>query len=208
MPRLPEPPSDTQQVAIDVAAGLKLCDGKPEVYHQLLQQFEEVHQQTLAQLKSNDLATVLRAVHLLKGQAEALGAHRLHALSAGLEQHLSAPTAASEDWVHDPALTELVSEVEQVSAQLTSVQIGLVAGRRQTAREPMDALPAGGEDGLAALEQALVDGDVEALTLVNVHQALLQRVLGEQMAELRQALTRYDFDAALAVLRKVLPARS
>jgi hypothetical protein len=64
------------------------------------------------------------------------------------------------------------------------------------------------EGGLVALEQALVDGDVEALTLVNQHQSELQRALGEQMAELRQALSRYDFDVALALLRKALAERA
>lgn len=204
---VPAPPPDAALGAIDVAAGLRLCGGKAEVYHHLLQQFGEVYPQSLAQLHSQDLASVQRAVHLLKGQAEALGAHRLQALSAGLEQHLAAPTVGSEDWVHDPALTELVHELERVAGQVASVQTGLMAGS-PVVPSPIDATGAAVEGGLVALEQALVDGDVEALTLVNQHQSELQRALGEQMAELRQALSRYDFDVALALLRKALAERA
>lgn len=198
---------DGEASGIDTAAGLRLCEGKTDVYRHLLLQFNEVHHQTLAQLSSGDLPSVMRAVHLLKGQAEAMGAHRLQALSAGLEQHLAAPdTRQDADWTHAPALTELVHEVAHLAGQLPAVLAGLVA--EPPAGNPLvNEAAAGTEDGLAALEQALVGGDVEALSLVNRYQAQLQHVLGEHMAELRQALTRYDFDAALALLREALNRR-
>ncbi len=198
---------DSGASGIDTAAGLRLCEGKTDVYRHLLQQFGEVHHQTLAQLGNGDLASVMRAVHLLKGQAEAMGAHRLQALSAGLEQHLAAPgTGQDAGWRQAPALTELVHEVVHLADQLPAVLAGLVAEPTLGAVEAAEA-EQGTEDGLAALEQALADGDVEALALVNLYQAPLQRVLGTRMGELRQALTRYDFDAALALLRDALKHR-
>jgi len=202
--RPPAPSSsapDCEASGIDTDAGLRLCEGKTDVYRHLLQQFDEVHHQTLAQLRSGNLASVMRAVHLLKGQAEAMGAHRLQALSAGLEQHLAAPgTGQDPGWTQAPALTELVHEVMHLADQLPAVLAGLVAEPTVGALEAGQA-EQGIEVGLAALEQALVDGDVEALSLVNRYQAPLQHVLGTHMGELRQALTRYDFDAALALLR-------
>jgi len=196
------PAPDGEASGIDTEAGLRLCEGKTDVYRHLLLQFAEAHHQTLAQLNSGDLPSVMRAAHLLKSQAEAMGAHRLQALSAGLEQQLAAPgTDTDAGWAHASALSELEHEVVQLAGQLPAVLARLVA-EPPAGDQPASGAFAGAGDGLAALEQALLDGDVEALALVARQQAQLQHLLGEHMVELRQALTRYDFDAALALLHE------
>ena len=197
---------------IDIEAGLRLCDGKTDVYRHLLLQFDETRLPLLAQLRSGDQASVLRGVHLLKGHAEAVGAHRLRALSAELEQRLTVPeTAQDEAWTLAPALSELIEALEHLSEHLPAVLArlqegppGEVADASEGAEtaEARDAVTGDADRVLAVLAKALSDGDVEALSLVNHHQALLQHTLGDRMAELKQALTRYDFDIALALLQQ------
>mgnify|MGYP004704729831 CR=1 FL=1 len=193
--------ADAASEAIDLDEGLRLCGGKTDVYRHLLQQFDDVHEQTLTQLSSGDLPSVLRALHLLISQAQALGAHRLQDLSAGVEQHLAA-------WGDEVAGEGLQARVHEVVQEMNRVCEALPALRDRLS----PALPLGEDAGdatadatnsaLAALEQALESGDVEALNLVAQNQARLQRGLGGRMAELQEALARYDFDAALAVLRQ------
>jgi two-component system, sensor histidine kinase and response regulator len=210
----PQPPADAASGAIDTEAGLRLCGGRVEVYRRLLKQFGDVQAQTLAQLGANDRASVLRAVHRLKAQAESLGAHRLQALSAGVEQHLAtrgvdADAAMPPD--ADPtlasALAELTQEVRDIGLRLPLLLARLaptVPSDAPVAPEAHGAEAPG--DWLAELAQALSDGDVQALALVDRHQDQLQQRLGTRMAEWRQALSRFDFDAALALLNPPAPA--
>jgi PAS domain S-box-containing protein len=212
-----EPPRPTGPVVpidgIDTEAGLRHCEGRAEVYEQTVLQFLQHQAPIQAQLHAADRDTVLRALHLLKNQAPAVGALRLQSLAAGVELALAAHEGAvAEGGGPDlPGLVALEAELRHVATRLPQ----LLA--RRAAPAPLEAGPPSGQgdqgdqggwgDLVAELAQRLGDGDVEALALSGRHQATLGGLLGERLPAWQAALAAYDFDAGLALLREAAAAR-
>ena len=64
--------------------------------------------------------------------------------------------------------------------------------------EPIDAAQA--RSVVEALQQLLLQGDVDAQTYIRTHRALLQATLGKSFARLNTAVQSFDFGEAASVL--------
>jgi two-component system sensor histidine kinase/response regulator len=105
---------DAQRVArclaagLDVASGLDMVGGKPEMYLRLLQRVESTYHDDLPRLdrfiEQGDVAAARRLTHSLKGTAATLGATRLAAAASALDAALHRDASPAD---LAPLMTEL-----------------------------------------------------------------------------------------------------
>ncbi len=181
---------------IDVADGLQRVAGDQSLYRKMLCKFYDSQADALqgvrATLATDEREQVLQMLHTLKGVAGNIGAHALYDTTTALETNLKA--TGDIDSV-------LLSAAE---TSLTEVMGGLGAWREHQ--------PGGGEtpdvgDGgsatalIARMRRLLEDYNGDAVELMDaLGGAISDSDCAMQLAALRQHLSAYDFDAALADL--------
>ncbi|MFM8442447.1 MAG: response regulator [Methylococcus sp.] len=191
---------------LDIAAGLNRVANKPAIYLKLLRMFvsqqENAARIVHAALEGGDHELALRTAHTLHGLAGNIGALALSEAAAHLEQALKGGLA-------DSALAAPLAEFE---AQLTR-QIAALKSALNLTPPPeapaANALPHAGDalvlealrPRLLQLRQQVLDSDSEAgETLQGLLPELRMAAPLESVAALEQAMQRYDFDQAQAIL--------
>jgi HPt (histidine-containing phosphotransfer) domain-containing protein len=180
--------------------------GNGALYLRMLRRFHSDHPAERRPIRdaiaSADLSLAHRLAHTLKGTAGMIGAHVLHQRAASLEQCLrthGAQAAGGDLQQVEDALHEVLIMVERVLA-------GEPAGGPPeiVAKAPKQAGAAGAL--LRQLAMLLDTGDGAAIDLLDQAGPTLQAAIGATgFSEVMLAVHAFDFEAALASLRRAVP---
>jgi len=180
---------------LDTADGLARVAGNRALYLRLLRQYAEKQSHAAAEVRerlaNGDRGSAERAAHSAKGVAGNIGARAVQAAAAALEQ-------AIRDHAETPAA------IDRLAAETGALVAGLRAALGAEEASPV-AAEAVDPDRMAAattrLEALLADSSADALDALVADEPLYRAALGAEFAALKQAVGRFDFDAALAQLR-------
>ena len=191
---------------LDISAGLNRVANKPAIYLKLLRMF--VSQQENAAriirgaLEGSDPELALRTAHTLHGLAGNIGAHGLSEAAARLEQGLKAGHAGP---AIEPALAEFETGLAQQVAALKSALVMETPSEPAIAADPTHPGDARALESLrprlTQLRRQVMDSDSDAAeTLQQLLPDLRLAAPQEAVVALDQAMQRYDFDQAQAIL--------
>jgi HPt (histidine-containing phosphotransfer) domain-containing protein len=191
---------------LDISAGLNRVANKPAIYLKLLRMF--VSQQENAAriirgaLEGSDPELALRTAHTLHGLAGNIGAHGLSEAAARLEQGLKAGHAGP---AIEPALAEFETGLAQQVAALKSALVMETPSEPAIAADPTHPGDARTLESLrprlTQLRRQVMDSDSDAAeTLQQLLPDLRLAAPQEAVVALDQAMQRYDFDQAQAIL--------
>jgi two-component system sensor histidine kinase/response regulator len=186
---------------LDATLGLRQCNHSPALYLTLLRKFvasqAEAVQQVRVALDHGQVADAERVAHTLKGLAASLGAQNLCQEAGELEYRLQTPG----EQPLEPCLAQTEAELDALVAALRALPGLLLQGPVEVSAVLSPAQRAQVHGVVQTLQQMLEQDDSEAANLWQAHAPDLRAVL--QRAEaLEQAITGYDFEAALKLLRK------
>jgi len=179
---------------VDMAAGLRRVLGKADRYLALLRGFVTSQPDAAARIRqaiaAEDLLTAEREAHTLKGLAGNVGADEVQARANTLEAALRAGSADVEP---------LIAAVEtELAARIAAITAALPAEAEPDAvSNPASADPAAQAAILTRLRELLADDDAAAERLLADNAALLAAALQGRFARVRDAVRRFDFEAAL-----------
>lgn len=179
---------------LDQAGGLQQLMGDQVLYLQILRRFRQRYAESVTQVRGalagGDRDGAVRIVHTLKGAAGMLGAQQLQQTAAQLEAASCAlPLAPLEQ-----ALQRLLREIDQL---LSAAGGAPAPGPTASAGAPAQPML------LQHLARLLEDGDGAAIDVLEQSAAALTASLGvEVFEEVTAAAQQFDFDAALARLRR------
>jgi len=178
---------------LDMAAGLRRVLGKPERYLALLRGFvkgqADMPQRIRQALAAADEPTAEREAHTLKGLAGQVGADEVQKRAKALEAALHAKSDSVEALI--------CSLEEELAARIAAIAAALPPETEQLA---VPADPAEQAAVLGRLRALLADDDAAAERLLSEHAGLLAAALSGRFAVLRDAVQRFDFEAALETL--------
>ncbi|MEJ6004709.1 response regulator [Paucibacter sp. AS339] len=195
---------------VELAAALGRMGGKPAVYQRMLRNFvadlPAMQTQLGQQAASGDQAAALGLLHTLKGLAATLGAKPLAAEASRCESAM--PTDA--DW------RDGVDAVLQAMRQ-AGPGLARLAQQMQTQASEAESAPAGAQPGalpdserevlraeLQDLLQLLRDSDMDALQRLQFLQSRFGAFLGQRLEPLDEALSRLEFDTAVALSQQLI----
>ncbi|MBK9347385.1 MAG: response regulator [Burkholderiales bacterium] len=207
------PPADTASAlptgiaGLEVATGLRRALGRAALYGSLVRRFVAGQKDSVAAihaaLDAGDAASAERLAHTAKAVAGTIGADRVQALAATLEQTIREAKPRAQV---DAALQGLQAELAPLLAALDA---WLAAQASANAPAPAVAVD---EATLAAvlqrLDALLAHDDAGAVRLAGEHQDLLRSALAQPFAGVEEALRNYDFEAALSRLRAAMAQRA
>ena len=103
---------------VNVQLGLRYCDGREAIYHQILQHYAEQYQQLpeLLTLQQQSLEETIRWLHTLKGHSATIGATALSVRARELQQawHELEQVELRQRWAElTEQLRKVVAEVLQ-----------------------------------------------------------------------------------------------
>jgi CheY-like chemotaxis protein len=178
---------------VDMAAGLRRVLGKPDRYLALLRGFATSQADAAVRIRqaiaADDMLTAEREAHTLKGLAGNVGADEVQARAKTLEAALRAGSADVEP---------LIKAVEtELGARIAAVTAALPAEAEPDASNPASADLAAQAAILTRLRELLADDDAAAERLLADNAALLAAALQGRFARVRDAVRRFDFEAAL-----------
>jgi signal transduction histidine kinase/DNA-binding response OmpR family regulator len=182
---------------LDINRGLQSVSGKIEKFWDLLKEFNSLHQNDIAQLKSLLDAHVIgeptRIAHTLKSAAGSLGLVQIQSTAAKIEAALNAGNTSIDKLVNEiqeslKALQRTVAEISK-SDESTKVQSDLPSAMR----------------ALTELLPMLQLGDFRASHTFKEARPLIRASIHKvQMANLESAMEVYDYPKALAVIQDIL----
>jgi CheY-like chemotaxis protein len=187
---------------IDVAAGLATAVHDTSLYRRLLRKFRDGQrgfaEQFQAALGGADATAPARAAHTLKGVAANLGARGVQAAAGELEKAALASAPAER---LQALLARVVEELRPVVAGLEALDDAAAPRRAASPGAPDPALV---RAQVARLEKLLGASDTES---ADAAEELARLVSGSGMEGavdgIAAAIADYDFDAALAALRRL-----
>ncbi len=195
---------------LDVPAGLRVCNGKIELYLALLEMFIEspLIPELCNALAKQDFSSALRAAHTLKGSAATLGASSLQRAAVEVEEALRAGDVADKALQH-----KISSQADQIAAiyDVLRGKLALILNRTEQSVDPAatrTASEAEIREILAELEALLSTGDYAAKPCWQSSKAVLRGVLGDRAAVISRLIEEFDFDEALTVLRETMAERT
>ena len=211
LPALAGPDASTQALpaiaGIERAALVASCDGNLSLARRLLQGFAADYAGGVASwagLLDDDLPTLARHAHSLRGLAGTLGAQALCGPAAQIEQLALAAQAGGT--LERSRLLAAIAELDQcLSTLLVALDAGLTASflgkpSRDPGASDAGTEPTAGAD-LDELRGLLHDSDSRAVQWWQQHQVRVRAQLSPVRARrLDAAMQRFDFDAALAAL--------
>jgi HPt (histidine-containing phosphotransfer) domain-containing protein len=186
---------------LDTASALRRLTGDQALYLRILRKFSSGQRETGAHLQAalakDDATTARRMAHTLKGLAGTIGAPVLEAKAEALEGALrkGADTAA----IH-PLVDALLPELDRVLSAVAT-HIGQPETPASIEAPQMDKTSA---DQLRLnLERLLDAGDPDAGEILAEHASLLEACWGADYRMIADAVDNFDFETALAALRRV-----
>ena len=202
------------QAGVDLVSALKRMGGKQDVYVRMLQTFVDDLRDMPAQLqsfKSNlDSPEVQdnakRVLHTLKGLAATLGASRLSEVAAAAEKAVATPRDNAVQWPAIDRTCEAIADTAPGLAQLHQALMQSSTGANHSGHA--DALSGVEREALLKdlqnLSTQLQSQDLEAMLAVAELQKNYGQALGDQMAELEQAMADMEFEAALVACQRLV----
>ncbi|MFE8035199.1 response regulator, partial [Thiohalocapsa marina] len=195
---------------LEPEGALRRVQRRERLYLSLLQRFVSSQrgfaERLAAALAAGDLATARREAHTLKGVAAQIGAAPLSALARQLEQRLDAlmgrQTSQPTDQQPDPAALEPVrTQTAQCLSALIEVLSERLPATAPVASAPVAADPATVRRVCGQLAERLAADDFGSAQVLAEHEGLLRVALGAHYVTLAEAVSAFDFGAALATLR-------
>nr|WP_242523334.1 PAS domain-containing protein [Thiocystis minor] len=182
---------------LDSLRGLAAVRGQRTIYLRLLRLFAQSHGEDPAALRAclksgNELGAV-RVAHGLKGAAATLGADRLASCAGRLEISLGRRAEAE---VIDSATDELQRELDCLVAAILALPEEDEWSNPET--------PVQGDVPrrvMSELDALLAEDNVRSVQFARDSSALLRAALGETFGDLEREINRFNFDAALEILR-------
>jgi two-component system sensor histidine kinase/response regulator len=186
---------------LDTAGGLKRVAGNQALYLSLLRQFAEkqadASARVAAALTRDDYGEVERIAHSVKGVAGNIGLGAVQSAAAALEG-----AARAKKGVKAPA-TRLEAELARAIAALREA---LPAGSAAAASSPADAAQA--VASAARLAALLAEGDGESPDYLAAQAGAIRGLFADaEYGAFERAVNDFDFEAALASLRRAAAAR-
>ena len=187
---------------LDVATGLHHALGRETLYLSLLGKFvagqREFNSAITAALDATDWETAERRAHTLKGVAAQIGALDLCARAEALENALR----------QREQTPGMVSLREQLASRLAQL-IDAIAARlpEEPAAPAVDFDAAQFAEICRQLSSKLADDDFASSRLIDENHALLEAGLGEHFVWIAEAISDFNFSAALDWLKEALAAR-
>lgn len=180
---------------LDQASGLRRVMGKRSRYVAMLRNFASAEAGTAAEIRraiaAADHQTAQRLAHTLKGLAGNIGASRLQAAARDVE-------AALRDGQDATALIDALDPV--LAWQVAAI----VAALPETVTVEPSEVDAGLLSQVCQRLEAVLAEDGNADRLLTEHEALLKTAFPEHFKKLRMAVSQFDSDQALLVLREAL----
>jgi len=189
---------------IDTEAGMRIAQGRSELYHRLLRRFRESEldfgDRFRAALADADLETAMRHAHSLKGAAGHIGAHDV--VDAAAELEAACADADGADGI-ELLLATTIDRLDFVCSGLEALGVPAAEPGREAFADEPSAPPPAPLDTLEELHALLEEGDADAVELAH---AIAQHPFGLAHAESISVMLRqveaYDFDAALDTLKQ------
>lgn len=195
----------TQAVAeeIDIAGALERMEGNREMYQRLLGRFHDSQQDIVAQLREafarSDIEAMILKTHSLRGLGGNIGARELAAIAAELEEKLKDSNPPDTGTV-----VNLLNRLEQAMPKV------LALAKSSVFEPPSPPASSSGQDNtsligkLAELKILLENDDATAVSRFQEISSSLRRSceLG-QVNQLERHIRQYDYEAALATLKKL-----
>ncbi len=184
---------------LNLPYGLAALRNNARKYLDLLEKFVGLHAENMIRLSmclaENDWAGAQALAHGLKGTAGTLGAERLAALAERVEVRLRS-AEFGEGGVED-----LHPQLEAIDVELKEIAKAL-ASAADVVREPVKStVPENVDQVLGLLDSLLAANDTEVLTVVEEHAVILQAALGPAWEGVGVRINRFEFEAALQLLR-------
>lgn len=183
--------------SLHVQWGLKRIGGNRSLFYKLLKEFHQDHHNDIQLLQhaidTNQIETAKRIIHTIKGVTGNIGAHKLQQLASELEQGINSlddyATALSlftQEFII--LMTEFESFFEQ-TLTFNTVQANL--SKDQLTEE------------IKKLYQSLIQGDSDAISILNNIKGNLHEKSADQTKSLQQAIEDYDFEQAVTCLKEI-----
>ncbi|WP_295399955.1 PAS domain-containing protein [uncultured Thiocystis sp.] len=182
---------------LDSLRGLAAVRGQRTIYLRLLRLFAQSHGEDPAALRAcltaGDELGAVRVAHGLKGAAATLGADRLASCAGRLEVSLGRRSAAE---VIASATEELQRELDRLVAAILALPEEDEWSRPETPVQGalLDRV-------ISELDALLTEDNVQSVQFASDSAALLRAALGETFDDLEREIQRFNFDAALEILR-------
>jgi len=183
---------------LSIKNGLARVGGNRKLYRKLLGKFaansSEAATDIRAARNAGDDATAIRLAHTMKSVAGNIGADALSQTAGELERAIKAKDAAAEHLLG--AFTTLVAE--------TTVSIRTLEERSKNAAQTTPVSPKPNAIALRPLFdafEALLDQDIGAAT--DMLEELAERIGAAHFAALENAMSMFDSDAAIAIVRAI-----
>ncbi|MBI5610146.1 MAG: response regulator [Deltaproteobacteria bacterium] len=193
---------------LDLAAGLRVVQGDPTRYYELVHRFRAERGNSGHMLRQalteGRLADAVRLAHTIKGSAGLVGAAAVQRAAAEVEAalRLCAVTPDGGRNAQDGRFRGAFSAIEQfdehLQVLLRAVAETVPLAEVQSVREPLDRDAATRE--LSELAALLGEDDAAAVDLVRNKGELYRQVLGDSAQALVDAVCRFDFASARQVL--------
>jgi PAS domain S-box-containing protein len=183
---------------LDAESALRLMGGRIDVYRRVLRQFMQHYGAHLGDIEAvvrrGDHAALRSTAHSIKGASAAVGATGLTQQAGALESAIMAGQTTAE-----------VSE--RSHAMLRSLE-AMVAGIREAMLgDETQPAPLGDADVSTAtldrMERLLASADFDAVSVFRQHALVLRRQFGEPAREIEAHLRSFDYERALAALRRL-----
>lgn len=186
---------------VDVADGMRLAMGDESLYRELLRLYwvgqKDIPAQLRRALDAGDLVEAASLLHVFKGVSRTIGANAIAEAADSLEQLVSSGCTREEcrETLEslETQLGTVLHQVEQLFPQETLLS-------SHTPEVDPELLQQIGEQ----LMGLLADCDAEAQSVAAENAALLLAAFQGDAKRLLDAIQRFDFDAALSILRESL----
>lgn len=181
----------------DIGAGLRVVAGRKTRYLELLGKYLKHHRslahQIAAAILANDQPLAQKLSHTLKGAAGTLGLQASQRAAQVLEQALRDGHAEQL-----PSRLAELTRVHDEQCSLLEKLLGAHASSAATASAPVAASLSDAE--LAELRRLLADDDIRSSEQAHRLRAPLATLLADNYDSFCQAIDRFDYPAALALL--------
>ena len=188
---------------LEITTGLRRVGGKHATYVDLLRSFRASQHDVVARLQqaldADDTETADRLAHTTKGVAGMLGATRVEACAAAVEQAIREGQPRARI---DACIAPLAVALEMLVGALDAA---LPPERAPAAELTVDEHAV--RDVCREIASLLAVADIRARTLFDAQAGLLKPALGQDFARLRDALHMFDFDTAQDLLADACAAR-
>jgi two-component system sensor histidine kinase/response regulator len=192
---------------LDIAAGLKVANGRPDLYLRLLASFAKNTESADLRLAllANDLTTARRAAHTLKGVSATLGAKHLRAASDVIEKAIIHAINNEDQTLDENVAVDLAARAKILEADFQALRTAITYALPSTESMPEVTAPVVDwrqlRKVIEELDTLLASDEMEASNLFHAHASSLRAALGRRAASIEWHIDDFSYDKALIELR-------